>query len=127
MFEVQRIIDWLHTYGKTNEPSKHFTVTDEPWEQMSVEWQDWSFAAPGLAMLFVGYWYEANGDLVPDPNIVIDLEEGRIIRTAVVTMFGTHQCECAADLDFVKEFLHTVFERHLAPRQHTGSARTEQT
>ena len=114
-----RIVSWLrqHGDGENNEPEcRHITLTDEPWEQFSAEYQD---SGNGIKRLFVGYYFEQNGDLVPDPNIVLDLQDGKVVAGLIETRSinqSLHESE-PDDLRYVEQFLELVWNRHLSNRQ----------
>ncbi len=97
---VEYFIDYLKRSGRT-----FATVEQEPYETLAIELQDWGFAAPQLKQLFVGYFYEQNGDQVPDPNIRITI--GTEITAIVDTCMGT----TGPDDEYVNGFLREVISR----------------
>ncbi len=110
---VHRIIDWLKAHGEGTPDNKSLDVIDEPYERFAAEWQDWH---DGAGKLFVGYYFEENGDLIPDPNMVVNLTSDKITSIMIETMVGLIPVESPQDIHYVEGFLGRVYDRHLAPR-----------
>lgn len=87
------------------------TYTDEPYQRFTAEWQDWSFAEAGFAILAMGYWQERNGDLVPDSNICLNLQDGKITGGTIHHSFGKFPLD-RESLELVAE----MYQRHIARR-----------
>jgi hypothetical protein len=114
-----RIIKWLRQHGENEvgeSECRHITLHDEPWEEFSAELQAWG---DGNERLFVGYYFRQNGDLVPDPNIVLDLHEGKVVGGLIDTQFASLRLRDAEpdDLHYVEQFLMLVWNRHLKGRK----------
>jgi hypothetical protein len=103
---IQNIVRFLESHGN------YFAAQDEPYEQMHAELQDWSFQEPGRMVLWVGYWFEENGDLVPDPNIIVELVGETVTRVQIETCLG----RCQNDVDFAMDVLDVIWDRHFSKR-----------
>lgn len=93
MENVNRIIEWY----RTNRPSgkTYVRVHQEPYMRLVIELQG--------DELWVGYWYEQNGDQVPDPVVIVNTQShtGRVCN-----IFGP-----MSDDVYIHHFLGEVFGR----------------
>jgi hypothetical protein len=105
---VKQIIKYLKT-----QPENSVDWTDGPYQRFAAEWQDWSFQNAGSSQLFCGYWYEQNGDMVPDPNIHIHLLHDTIKSVTLSTAFGSQD---ATSDDFPEAFVDLIWSRHFKKR-----------
>ena len=85
---INNIIDWLKENGDPENDGLAFAFTakDEPFMEFNAEW---SFQRPGAAILFLGYYFEQNDDLCPNPQLTIHLRDGEIESVILTNSFGT--------------------------------------
>jgi len=106
-----KMITWLKEHGRGDQASRVLNVpADGAWMPFTGEWQDWSFADPekNAQRLFVGYWFEQNGDTVYDPLIIVDLTTD---STSIMFQpsFGNPM---DGDDPYTVQFLELVWDRH---------------
>jgi hypothetical protein len=102
-----QIIQYLQSHKQT-----FVQWNDEPFMKFAAEWQDWSFARKGFSVLALGYWYVHEDDLVPDPNLVLELQDGQIQEMRLSNPMGTFACDGA----FAADFIALVWGRHFVMR-----------
>jgi len=119
---LRRIIDWLkeanHKEVKAEKSpgNRRLSVKDEPWMQFNAEWQDWGFDEPRKQVLYIGYSFEMNGDLVADPDLKFTIEGDEVTHISFAGGWGGC-CDMTNDPDpYPYEFLECVWDRHFAPR-----------
>jgi len=113
---VRSIIQFLHKHGKHEDRCVWGKWQDDPYMPFMAEWQDWELSKPGLAMIYLGYYTEENGDIVFDPLLVITLRGEEIAEVKATTINGMTLAISPTDSYFVA-FIDTVWERHFLPRQ----------
>jgi hypothetical protein len=120
---IQQIMDYLKT-----QPENAVEWTDSPYMKFAAEWQDWSFAKPNYSQLFLGYWFEQNGDLCPDPNYVFEFDGKKIVAISTQNLFGSMPVD-EDDRPFALAFVKLVWDRHFSRRlaevQPTGHCGSE--
>jgi hypothetical protein len=114
MEELKQIVSFLKGRALPGAIASAVEWKDEPYLRFAAEWQDWSFNMPGSATLFLGYWYEENGDLVPDPNLTVDLQGDEVNRITFQNRFGLMTGD--VDRAYAKEFVRLIWSRHFSRR-----------
>ena len=113
---VSSITEWLRKHGEAYNDGTAFTlnVKEEPWMEFNAELQDWSHAQTGKEILLIGYYFEQNGDMCPDPELKIDLQDGKITRIGFINWIGgAHD---ATNDSYATDFLDLVWRRHFEGR-----------
>jgi hypothetical protein len=108
---LSHIINYLKNHGRA------IQYCDEPYMQFMAEWQDWSFATPGLTQLYLGYFTVDNGDTIFDPLLVFTLKNNDVTDVRMTIVTG--QTLPATNDPYVDDFVETVWERHFMERQLT--------
>jgi hypothetical protein len=103
---VNRIVEFLERQHR-----QAVDWTHEPYMRFTAEVQDWSASTPGMKIIFLGYFFEQNGDLVGDPVLTVVLRDGRLEKVQMVTVMGTTH-KLPLDDPYVGEFLSLVWDRH---------------
>lgn len=105
---ISQLVEWLRQHDHV------LRANDEPYERFLAELQDLSRMLPGHARLSLGYWFEQDGDLVPDPHLVLELRSGQIIGGTIRNAMGSFPIE--TDPHYVAEIIDLMWERHFLPR-----------
>lgn len=112
---VSRIIEWLRNHGEKHDGGMAFTLNakDEPWMQFIAELYDWSENRESLVL---GYYFEQDGDVCPDPELRFDIRDGyEITRIDYFNWAcGSHD---ATNDPYATEFAELVWKRHFENRQ----------
>lgn len=124
---VERITKWLREHGESHDHGSAFTyeVKDEPWMEFSAELQDWSFSKEGREILMIGYYFQQNGDLCPDPELTITIQDGEVEKVSYVHWTGMKHD--ATNDAYVPEFADLVWKRHLQDRPETADIKPSTT
>jgi len=121
---VTRITEWLRTHGEAHDDGAAFTfdVKEEPWMEFSAELQDWSFSTKGREILMIGYYFEQNGDVCPDPELTITIQDGEILNVSYRHWSG-RQHDATSD-PYTAALADLVWNRHLRDRTETAEMNT---
>jgi len=112
---INNIIEWLKENGNTEDGSAYtYSIHEEPWMDFQAEWQDWSFDKPGSGILYLGYFYCQNGDLCPDPQLVVHLRENEVYRVDFTNFIDVYFD--STDDDYSMGFAELVWQRHMMNR-----------
>jgi len=119
---VSRIVEWLRNHGEKHNGGMAFTLnaTDQPWMEFNAELQDWSHLNDGRELLFLGYYFEQNGDVCPDPELRFEIRKGEVKHIEYIN-WVSGSLDATAD-SYATEFAELVWKRHFENRQLQSAA-----